>query len=92
MMSITTKTILGFSITLIVAVAAIYLGNDRYDELEGAVTRACAGGAMSPQLENALFSLRARSDSGSDPVCLPPEKNDDIDVAAMLSPRAAMRR
>ncbi|MBV8806418.1 MAG: hypothetical protein JO042_15280 [Sinobacteraceae bacterium] len=91
-MSITTKAILGFGITLIVAVAAIYLGNDRYDELEGAVTRACAGGAMSPQLENALFSLRARSDNGSDPVCAPSEKDDDIDVAAALLPHALTRR
>ena len=91
-MKIIAKIVLGFGITLIVAVAAIYVGNDRYDDVDGAVAKACAGGAMSAQLENALFSSRARSDSGSDPICLPPEKDDDIDVAAMLSPRAVIRR
>ena len=70
--------------TTIVAVGAIAIGNDRYDEVNGALAKACAGSAPSRQLDNALFNARARSDSGVDPICAPPAKDDDFD-GVMLS-------
>jgi hypothetical protein len=91
MMGSTTRVILGIGVTLIVAVGAIVIGNDRYDDVDGAVAKACAGAVTTPQLENALFNARARSDSGSDPVCSPPANDDDLD-GAMLSRRALTRR
>jgi hypothetical protein len=91
MMSSTTGFILGIGVTLIVAVGAIALGNDRYDDVDGAIATACAGAATTPQLENALFNARARSDSGSDPICSPPANDDDFD-GAMLSRRVLTRR
>jgi len=90
-MGSTTRVILGIGVTLIVAVGAIVIGNDRYDDVDEAVAKACAGAVTTPQLENALFNARARSDSGSDPVCSPPAKDDDLD-GAMLSRRALTRR
>jgi hypothetical protein len=91
MMGSTTRVILGIGVTLIVAVGAIVIGNDRYDDVDGAVAKACAGAVTTPQLENALFNARARSDSGSDPVCSPPANDDDLE-GAMLSRRALTRR
>jgi hypothetical protein len=70
--------------TSIVAVGAIAIGNDRYDEVDGALAKACSGSAPSRQLDNALFNARARSDSGADPICAPPEKDADFD-GVMLS-------
>src|ERR1700733_10475798 len=70
--------------TSIVAVAAIAIGNDCYDDADGALAKACTGSAPTHQLDNALFNARARSDSGADPICAPPEKDDDFD-AVMLS-------
>ena len=90
-MSSTTGFILGIGVTLIVAVGAIALGNDRYDDVDGAIAKACAGAATTPQLENALFNARARSDSGADPICSPPENDDDFD-GVMLSRRVLTRR
>jgi len=91
MMGSTTRVILGIGVTLIVAVGAIVIGNDRYDDVDEAVAKACAGAVTTPQLENALFNARARSDSGSDPVCSPPANDDDFD-GAMLSRRALTQR
>jgi hypothetical protein len=88
MASSTTGLMLGIGVTLIVAVGAIAIGDDRYDDIDGALARACAGGATSHQLENALFNARARSDGGFDPICSPPENDDDFDgVMLSHSPR-----
>jgi hypothetical protein len=87
----TTRVILGIGVTLIVAVAAIAIGNDRYTDVEGALAKACAGAPTTPQLENALFNARARSDGGFDPICSPPANDDDFD-GAMLSRREVTRR
>jgi hypothetical protein len=70
--------------TSIVAVGAIVIGNDRYADADGALARACAGAAPSRQLDNALFNARARSDSGADLICAPPEKDDEF-AGVMLS-------
>lgn len=70
--------------TSIVAVGAIAIGNDRYDEVDGALAKACAGSAPTRQLDNALFNARARSDSGADPICAPAANDDDFD-GVMLS-------
>jgi hypothetical protein len=84
MTSSTTRSMLGIGVTLIVAVGAIAIGDDRYDDVDGALAKACAGVATSHQLENALFNARARSDGGFDPICSPPENEDDFD-GVMLS-------
>jgi hypothetical protein len=84
MLSSTIKFSLWLVATLIVAVGAIAIGNDRYDDADGALAKACAGSAPTRQLANALFNARARSDSGADPICAPPEKDDDFD-GVMLS-------
>jgi hypothetical protein len=84
MTSSTTRSMLGIGVTLIVAVGAIAIGDDRYDDVDGALAKACAGAATSHQLENALFNARARSDGGFDPICSPPENEDDFD-GVMLS-------
>jgi hypothetical protein len=84
MLSSITRIVLWIGATLIVAVGAISIGNDRYDDVDGALAKACAGSATTPQLENALFSVRARSEGGSDPICAPPEKDDDFE-GVMLS-------
>jgi hypothetical protein len=70
--------------TSIVAIGAIAIGNDRYDEGGGALAKACTGSAPTHQLDNALFNARARSDSGADPICAPPAQDDDFD-GVMLS-------
>jgi hypothetical protein len=90
MIGSTTRLILGIGVTLIVAVGAIAIGNDRYDDVEGALAKACAGTATTPQLENALFNARARSDGGFDPICSPPENDDDFD-GVMLSHSPSIR-
>jgi hypothetical protein len=78
--------------TSIVAVGAIAIGNDRYDDVDGALAKVCSGSAPSRQLDNALFNVRARSDGGADPICAPPEKDDDFDgVMLSHSPRARAR-
>ena len=84
MLSSTTRISLWIGATLIVAVGAIAIGNDRYDDVDGALAKACTGSAPTRQMDNALFNARARSDSGADPICAPPEKDDDFD-GVMLS-------
>jgi hypothetical protein len=91
MTSSTTRWFLGIGVTLIVAVGAIAIGNDRYDDVDGAIARACAGAATTHQLENALFNARARTDGGFDPICSPPQNDDDFD-GAMLSRSPSIRR
>ena len=90
MTSSTTRSMLGIGVTLIVAVGAIAIGDDRYDDVDGALAKACAGAATSHQLENALFNARARSDGGFDPICSPPENDDDFD-GVMLSHSPSIR-
>jgi hypothetical protein len=84
MLSSITRIGLWLGATLIVAVGAIAIGNDRYDDVDGALAKACAGSAPTRQMDNALFNARARSDSGADPICAPPQKDDDFD-GVMLS-------
>lgn len=84
MTSSTTRLALGIGVTLIVAVGAIAIGDDRYVDADSAIARACTGAATTPELEHALFNARARSEGGFDPFCSPPE-NDDDSNGAMLS-------
>jgi hypothetical protein len=85
MLSSAAKISLWFGVTLMVALGAIAIGNDRYDDVDGAaLAKACAGSAPTRQMDNALFNARARSDGGADPICAPPEKDDDFD-GVMLS-------
>jgi hypothetical protein len=87
MMSATTRLVLGVGLTLIVAVAAIAVGDDRYEDVD-ALARACTGAVRTPQLEHALFNIRARSEGGLDPICSPPEHDDDPgDMVLSRSPR-----
>jgi len=77
--------ILWIGATLIVAVGAIAIGDDGYADVDGAaVAKACAGTTSTRQMDNVLFNARALSDSGSDPICAPPQADDDFD-SAMLS-------
>jgi hypothetical protein len=71
--------------TLVIAVGAIAIGNDRFTEAETQV--ACTGQPISRQLDNTLFTARALSQSGADPVCTPPDHDEDDLDAAMLSHR-----
>jgi hypothetical protein len=84
MLSSIIRMSLWFGATSIVAVGAIAIGNDRYDDGDGALAKACTGSAPTHQLDNALFNARARSDSGADPICAPQEKDDESD-GVMLS-------
>jgi hypothetical protein len=36
-----------------------------------------------PQLEHALFNIRARSEGGFDPICSPSEYDDDSDALVL---------
>jgi hypothetical protein len=63
--------------TLIVAVGAIAIGNDGYADAD--VAKACTGAESTRQMDNVLFNARALSDSGADPICAPPEGDDDFD-------------
>jgi hypothetical protein len=74
---------LGIGVTLMVAVGAIAIGNDRYDDVDGALAKACAGEATTPQLENALFNARAQSEGGFDAICSPPENDDDSEAVKL---------
>jgi hypothetical protein len=66
--------------TLIVAVGAIAIGNDGYADL----AKACTGAESTRQMDNVLFNARALSGSGADPICAPPNRDDDFD-GMMLS-------
>jgi hypothetical protein len=80
---------LGIGATAMIAAGAIAIGNDRYDDGGGALAQACAGSAPSRQLDNALFTARALSDSGADTICAPPDEDDDFDgVTLSHSPSA----
>jgi hypothetical protein len=68
--------------TGLVAAGAIAIGNDRFPETETQV--ACTGGAMSRQLDNTLFTARALSQSGADPVCTPPDRNNDDELDGVM--------
>jgi hypothetical protein len=65
--------------TLVVAVVAIAIGDNRLDEDDSAVAKACSGQATSRQLDRTLFTARALSESGADPICTPPSNDDDYD-------------
>jgi hypothetical protein len=87
MIHATTRLVLGIGLTLIVAVAAIAVGDDRYDDVD-ALAGACSGAVRTPQLEHALFNIRARSEGGLDPICSPSEYGDDSDAVVLSrSPR-----
>lgn len=91
MTSSTTRLALGIGVTLIVAVGAIVIGDDRYDDAGSALARACTGAATTPELEHALFNARARSEGGFDPICSPPESDDDSDGAMLSRSRSVTR-
>lgn len=78
------RTILWLAATIVIAIGAIAIADDRFDER--AAQSACIGRA-SHQLENTLFTARALSQSGADPVCTPPDKDDDDFDGVLLSHR-----
>jgi hypothetical protein len=79
MLSTTARVSLWLTATSIVAIGAIAVGNDRYEDVDGALAKACTGSAPTRELDNALFNSRARTDSGADPICTPPDKDGDFD-------------
>jgi hypothetical protein len=78
------RTILWMTATIVIAIGAIAIADDRFEEAGAQV--ACSGQA-SRQLDNTLFTARALSQSGADPVCTPPDKDDDDFDGVMLSHR-----
>lgn len=88
MLRTTARIILWIGATLIVAIGAIAIGNDRSDTGhvygDDAVARTCSGAASNRQLEDALFNARALSNSGTDPICAPLDRDDDFE-GVMLS-------
>ena len=82
------RVVLGFVTVCGVAAAACVIGDDRYASGDVDLTQACTGHAMSPQLENALFNSRARTDSGADPICSPDATAADDVEALELSANA----
>ena len=83
------RTCLWMLATLGIAAAAIAIEDDRFPEMETQV--ACTGQPTSRQLDNTLFTARALSQSGADPVCTPPDQDaDDLD-GVMLSHRRGSR-
>ncbi len=78
------RTILWLAATVAIAIGAIAIADDRFDE--AAAQSACTGRA-SHQLDNALFTARALSQSGADPVCTPPDEDDDDVDGVMVSHR-----
>jgi hypothetical protein len=79
MVNSTVRVILGIAITCGVAVGAVIIGNDSYDDADGGIAKACSGAPATPQLENALFNARSRSEGGIDPICSPAAVDDDLD-------------
>jgi hypothetical protein len=79
------RTCLWMLATLVIAAGAIAIGDDRFPEAETQV--ACTGQPISRQLDNTLFTARALSQSGTDPVCTPPDHDEDDLDGAMLSHR-----
>jgi hypothetical protein len=89
MLSTATRISLWLGATSIVAIGAIAIGNDRYEDVDSALAKACTGSAPTRQLDNALFNSRARTDSGADPICTPADKDDDLaGVVLSHSPNA----
>jgi hypothetical protein len=82
------RIVLGVVTVCGVAAAACVIGNDRYAGGDADLAMACAGHSVSPQLENALFSARARTESGADPICAPDTTVDDDVTALELSASA----
>jgi hypothetical protein len=83
------RTCISMLAALGLAAGAIAIEDDRFPETETQV--ACTGQPTSRQLENALFTARALSQSGADPVCTPPDHDaDDLD-GVMLSRRRGSR-
>ena len=82
------RTILWMTATIVIAIGAIAIADDRFDEAGAQL--ACTGRA-SRQLENTLFTARALSQSGEDPVCTPPAKDDDDSDGEMLSHHRGVR-
>lgn len=84
------RTTLWMAGTLAVAIGAIAISDARFDE-PGAQL-ACTGHA-SRQLDDALFTARALSQSGEDPVCTPPvEDSDDLDAVTLSHHHEAYAR
>ena len=84
MFRMTIRTSLWFGATLLVAVGAIAIGDGRYGDVDGAVAKACTGAVSTRQLDNVLFNVRALSEGGADPICAPPDEDDEFD-GVMLS-------
>jgi len=82
------KTILWVAASIAIAIGAIAIADDRFEEAGAQV--ACTG-HVSQQLDNALFTARALSQSGADPVCTPIEKDDDDVDGVRLSRRGGTR-
>jgi hypothetical protein len=78
------RTALWMAATLALAIGAIAISDDRFHEAGAQL--ACTG-PVSRQLDHTLFTLRALSQSGEDPVCTPPVKDDDDFDGVMLSHR-----
>ena len=80
------RTAVWLGATLAIAVGAIAISDDRFDETGAQL--ACTG-PVSRQLDNALFTARGLSQSGEDPVCTPPaaDTDDDDFDGGMLSHR-----
>jgi hypothetical protein len=79
MVNSTVRVILGIVITCGVAVGAVVIGNDSYVDADGGIAKACAGTPATPQMENALFNARSRTEGGIDPICSPLPADDDLD-------------
>jgi hypothetical protein len=75
--------------TLGLAAGAIAIEDDRFTETETQV--ACTGQPISRQLDNTLFTARALSQGGADPVCTPPDHDEDDLDGVMLSHRHGSR-
>src|ERR1700761_2132899 len=80
--------------TLILAIGAITIGNDHDDEVDGALAKACGGSQTNRKLNNALFSARALSNGGADPICTPPQADgvDDDDSYGVTLSRSPSAR
>jgi len=75
--------------TLVVAIGAIAISDTRFNETGAQL--ACAGHA-SQQLDDTLFTARALSQSGEDPVCTPPMQDEDDGVILSRHHEAYARR
>ena len=83
------RIILWMLATLGLAAGAIAIEDDRFTEAQMRV--ACTGQPISRQLDNTLFTARALSQNGADPVCTPTDHDEDDPGGAMLSHRRGRR-